>query len=90
METASNLERDASPDPYFFFSGTEKEKYKGQGMKSLAGFGAEPHKVEFHPEGSYTGPGAILEYDPIKAKTQLRVYGKDDPEGDPVAVYSMS
>lgn len=46
--------------------------------------------VEFHPDGENTGPGAILEYDPIKAKTQLRVYGKDDPEGDPVAVYSMS
>ena len=28
----------------FFFSGTEKEKYKGQGMKSLAGFGTESHQ----------------------------------------------
>ena len=46
--------------------------------------------VEFHSDGENTGPGAILEYDPVKVKTQLRVYGKDDPEGDPVAVYSMS
>ena len=46
METVKRLERDASPDLNFFFSGTEKEKYKGQGMKSLAGFGTESHKYK--------------------------------------------
>ena len=44
MELCLSLERDSSSDPDFFFSGTEKEKYQGQGMKSLAGVGAEPHK----------------------------------------------
>ena len=43
-ELCFNRERDSSPDLNFFFSGTEKEKYKGQGMKSLAGFGTESHK----------------------------------------------
>ena len=43
----ANLERNTSPDPYFFlFRYGKEKKYKGQGMKSLAGIGAEPHKPQ--------------------------------------------
>lgn len=35
-------------------------------------------------------PGALLEYNPTREEIQLRIYGKDEPDGDPVAVYGMS
>ena len=35
-------------------------------------------------------PGAILEYDPYEKKIRLRVYGKEDPDGDPVAIYDLN
>ena len=44
METVSAMKGIYPMILNFFFSGTEKEKYKGQGMKSLAGFGTESHQ----------------------------------------------
>lgn len=35
-------------------------------------------------------PGAIMEYSPKIGEIQLRVYGKSDPNGDPIEIYQMS
>ncbi|MBS5080408.1 MAG: hypothetical protein KH031_09635, partial [Clostridiales bacterium] len=35
-------------------------------------------------------PGVIMEYNPGKKCVQVRVYGKDDPDGDPIQVLDMS
>ena len=35
-------------------------------------------------------PGAILEYSPTVCGVQLRVYGKDEPDGDPIHVIRMN
>lgn len=35
-------------------------------------------------------PGAIMEYDPYKKIVQMRVYGKEDPDGDPIYLLPMS
>lgn len=35
-------------------------------------------------------PGAIMEYDPENKCVQLRIYGADDPDGDPVSVIKIS
>ena len=35
-------------------------------------------------------PGVIMEYDPGKKCVQVRVYGKEDPDGDPIHVIDMS
>lgn len=35
-------------------------------------------------------PGAIMEYSPKINGIQLRVYGKSDPNGDPIEIYQMS
>lgn len=35
-------------------------------------------------------PGVIMEYDPIKDHIQIRIYGKEDPEGDPVSIMRLS
>lgn len=32
------------------------------------------------------GPGVILEYNPLKKGIVLRVYGPNDPDGDPISV----
>lgn len=35
-------------------------------------------------------PGVIMEYNPGKKCVQVRVYGKDDPDGDPIQVLDIS
>lgn len=35
-------------------------------------------------------PGVIMEYNPEKKCVQVRVYGKYDPDGDPIQVLGMS
>jgi hypothetical protein len=35
-------------------------------------------------------PGVILEYDPLKNCIQARVYGPNDPDGDPMDIFQMS
>lgn len=35
-------------------------------------------------------PGAIMEYSPTIDGIQLRVYGKNDPNGDPIEIYQIS
>ena len=35
-------------------------------------------------------PGAIMEYSPVKGCVILRVYGMNDPDGDPIEIFSMS
>lgn len=39
--------------------------------------------------GTAGEPGAILEYDPEKKAVLLRVYGMEDPDGDPVGLFRM-
>lgn len=41
-------------------------------------------------KGTAGEPGAILEYDPEKKAVLLRVYGMEDPDGDPVGIFRMS
>lgn len=40
-------------------------------------------------EGEDGCPGAVLEYSPTAGCVQLRVYGKDDPDGDPLDIYQI-
>ena len=35
-------------------------------------------------------PGVIMEYDPLNDCIQLRIYGKEDSEGDPVSIMRLS
>lgn len=35
-------------------------------------------------------PGVIMEYNPIKKYVQIRVYSKDDPDGDPTTILQIS
>ena len=35
-------------------------------------------------------PGAIVEYDPLKDSIQIRIYGKEDPGGDPISIMELS
>lgn len=43
----------------------------------------------FAKEGSGE-PGAIMEYDPVKDAIILRIYSKENPEGDPVEILAMT
>ena len=44
--------------------------------------------LEYEGEDGCTG--AVLEYSPTAGSVQLGVYGKDDPDGDPIDIYQMS
>ena len=46
--------------------------------------------IDLSYEGENGDPGAIMEYNSTKDCIDLRVYAKEDPNGDPAAIYKMS
>lgn len=46
--------------------------------------------IELSFEGGNGEPGATMEYSPVSDSINLRVYSKNDPDGDPIDIYAMS
>lgn len=46
--------------------------------------------IELSFEGVNGEPGATMEYSPTTDSINLRVFSKNDPDGDPIEIYAMS
>ena len=46
--------------------------------------------IELSFEGGNGEAGAIMEYSPTTDSINLRVYSKNEPDGDPIDIYAMS